>query len=157
MSGYPTAIAIVGLALLGIGGGGANVSFAAPLLLNADGPKAEQMFRTVQSREDFKVYFDYGRDQLTAAAQQIVDVAVMDFVQKKAKKLTIEAHVDASEYNEFGIKLAEARAANIRAHLTKKGLKTEQIVIQTNLTRPTAKAGEERNPRDRYVGLVFAK
>jgi OmpA-OmpF porin, OOP family len=85
----------------------------------------------------YLVLFDFDKDNITDAAQAVVNQVVADFAANKASSISVTGHTDRAGSDAYNEKLSERRSDAVRAALIAGGIPAEAIT--------TAWKGEAEN------------
>ena len=81
--------------------------------------------------QDFTVYFDFDRWNLTADGARIVDQAVAQTQQAGAAQIQVGGFTDLAGTTSYNYALAQGRAVTVRNYMVARGIPAEQIVVKS--------------------------
>ncbi len=79
---------------------------------------------------NYIVFFDFDRAQLTADAQRIVTAAAQNAQQAQATRIEVTGHADRSGSDKYNQRLSQRRAAAVKKALLDMGIPADQIAVQ---------------------------
>lgn len=103
----------------------------------------------------FLIFFDFEMPNMTAEAQKVADVAVLDAINSGATRIEITGHTDTLEDNPAELSLA--RANLVRSFLLQKGVPDSVAisVLGVGAHELIVPIGPRvREPQDRFVSVV---
>jgi OOP family OmpA-OmpF porin len=105
----------------------------------------------------FVVYFDWGSDHVGPQAQAVLDDAVSDYQICRQAQVLVAGHTDRSGSGQYDVGLAQRRAANVRAHLDRRGVPDSVITsVVTSECRPQVETADGvREPPNPRVEITF--
>ncbi len=107
--------------------------------------------------ENYLVFFDWNRWNLTPDARRIVKTAAENARRTGATRVEITGHADSSGARGYNLKLSERRAITVRAALVKDGVAPDKITAsargETEPLVPTADG--VREPQNRRVEILL--
>jgi outer membrane protein OmpA-like peptidoglycan-associated protein len=80
--------------------------------------------------QNFLVFFEFDRAQLTPEAAQVVQRALSTYRAGGAPRIVVTGHADRAGSPGYNESLSEKRAAEVRAALVKAGVPANQIVVR---------------------------
>jgi len=81
--------------------------------------------------QDFTVYFDFDRWNLTADGARIVDQAVAQAQQSGGAQIQVGGFTDLAGTTSYNYALAQSRAVTVRNYMVARGIPAEQIVTKS--------------------------
>jgi outer membrane protein OmpA-like peptidoglycan-associated protein len=81
--------------------------------------------------QDFTVYFDFDRWELTAAGSRVVDQAIAQARQSGAAQIQVGGFTDLAGTTSYNYALAQGRAVAVRNYMVAQGIPAEQIVVKS--------------------------
>ena len=81
--------------------------------------------------QDFTIYFDFDRWNLTADGARIVDEAITQARQMEAAQIQVGGFTDLAGTTSYNYALAQSRAVTVRNYMVARGIPTEQIVVKS--------------------------
>jgi len=81
--------------------------------------------------QDFTVYFDFDRWNLTADGARIVDQAIAQTRQAGPAQIQVGGFTDLAGTAPYNYALAQGRAVTVRDYMVARGIPTEQIVVKS--------------------------
>ena len=105
----------------------------------------------------FLVFFDFGSDQLTARAREIVGQAAQASRSQQVTRLEVAGHTDTVGSAQYNQGLSLRRANNVAAELVRMGVPREAITTAGfGFSRPLVPTGANvREPQNRRVEIVL--
>lgn len=108
--------------------------------------------------QEFKVYFEWDRSNLSQAAMETIDAAVAQARRCNVSGVLVVGHTDTSGRPAYNVALSERRAAVVRDALTARGMGgsiTTQAAGETQLDRATRDGVREPLNRRTVVTISF--
>ncbi len=113
--------------------------------------------RPAPAAENYLVFFDWNRWNLSPDAHRIVKTAAEGALRTGATRIEVSGHADRSGAGGYNLKLSEQRAITVRAALVKSGAAPDKITTsakgETELLVPTADG--VREPQNRRVEILL--
>ena len=105
----------------------------------------------------FLVFFDFGRDDLTARAREIIGQAAAASRSQQVTRIEVAGHTDTVGSAQYNQGLSQRRANNVAAELVHQGVPRQSIVTAAyGFTRPLVPTGPNvREPQNRRVEIVL--
>jgi OOP family OmpA-OmpF porin len=107
--------------------------------------------------QQFIVFFDFDKANLTAEGQKIVDAAAAAFKRGGSPQISLAGYTDLAGSAAYNLKLSQRRAETVSAALVKDGVPRNQIAAswhgKENPRVPTADG--VREPQNRRVEIMF--
>jgi outer membrane protein OmpA-like peptidoglycan-associated protein len=85
----------------------------------------------VAQAQDFTVYFDFDRWNLTADGARVVDQAIAQAQQAGPAQIQVGGFTDLAGSASYNYALAQSRAVTVRNYMVARGIPTEQIMVQS--------------------------
>ena len=122
---------------------------------NTKGTRSYNCVRTAKPFWDALIFFDFGQDELTEGAAQIVDAIVQMAKSKNATKIEVIGHTDTALVASLSQELSVARAVAVKAALVAKGLPASAITTRgEGKSRPLVPTGDgKKEPQNRRVEI----
>jgi iron complex outermembrane receptor protein len=112
----------------------------------------------VTAPNNYLVFFDFNKSDLTPQAVTIVDQAAKNAETTKVTQLTVTGHTDTVGSDAYNMRLSRRRAESVASQLEKDGIPSSEIEIvakgKRDLLVPTADGVKE--PQNRRVQIVFS-
>jgi outer membrane protein OmpA-like peptidoglycan-associated protein len=109
------------------------------------------------AKQEFIVFFDFDKSNLTPEGQKIVDAAAAAFKRGGSARISLAGYTDLAGTAAYNLKLSERRAETVRAALVKDGVPDNQIAAswhgKENPRVPTADG--VREPQNRRVEIML--
>ena len=136
-----------------VGAGAGEVTRATPPANDgfAAGPSGELLSKRI-------VYFDFDRDDLRAADQEIVTAHAKYLVSNPSIRVRLEGHTDERGAREYNIGLGERRAQAVRSALKLQGVAESQLAtVSFGEERPAVPGDDEAAwSQNRRVEILYA-
>jgi OOP family OmpA-OmpF porin len=120
-------------------------------------PAATPAPTPAMAKQEFIVFFDFDKSNLTPEGQKIVDAAAAAYKRGGSAKISLAGYTDLAGTAPYNLKLSERRAETVRAALVKDGVPDNQVAVswfgKENPRVPTADG--VREPQNRRVEIVF--
>jgi OOP family OmpA-OmpF porin len=120
-------------------------------------PAATPAPTPAMARQEFIVFFDFDKANLTPEGQKIVDAAAAAYKRGGSAKISLAGYTDLAGTAPYNLKLSERRAETVQAALVKDGVPSGQIATswhgKDNPRVPTADG--VREPQNRRVEIMF--
>ena len=110
-----------------------------------------------QSREPFRVFFDWGEPELSRDAEATLNEAVTDYVRLKPNHVMVGGHTDRSGPVGVNLTASRRRAKAVESYLVDHGIPADAISISAfGEGRPiVATADGVREAQNRRVEISF--
>ncbi len=135
-----------------------NYSFIAGVRYNfGQRPPAPPPAAAPAPARSFLVFFDFGSDQLTARAREIVGQAATAARSQQVTRIEVAGHTDTVGSAQYNQGLSIRRANNVAAELVRQGVPREAITTAGfGFSRPLVPTGPNvREPQNRRVEIVL--
>ncbi len=120
-------------------------------------PAATPAPPAAMAKQNFIVFFDFDKSNLTPEGQKIVDAAAAAYKKGGSAKISLAGYTDLAGTAAYNLKLSQRRAETVRAALVKDGVPDNQIAAswfgKDNPRVPTADG--VREPQNRRVEIMF--
>ena len=126
----------------------------APLLIAVAAPAIAQ----AEGGQPFRVFFDWGKPELTRDAQVILDEAVTAYQRARPKRVDVAGHTDRSGPAGVNLAASRRRAAAVKSYLTEHGIPAAAITLSAfGESRPIVPTEDGvREMQNRRVEITFA-
>jgi OOP family OmpA-OmpF porin len=125
----------------------------APLLLVMAAPAEAQ----AENGQPFRVFFDWGKPELTKDAQSILDEALKAYQEAAPQRIVIGAHTDRSGSAAVNRAASLRRGEAVKAYLTGHGIPAAAIILSSyGESRPIVPTADGvREMQNRRVEISF--
>jgi len=94
-----------------------------------DGSNSSDMIKKLINEDYISAYFDLGKTVPTNVSTEGIDFILMYLRNNPSSKVEIFGHADELGTNDFNVKLAAARAENVKQTLVKAGIDSSRIAV----------------------------
>ncbi len=105
---------------------------------------------------NYLVFFDFDRSELTPEAMQIISIAAQNFKAGKTVRIDVTGHADRAGSDAYNLKLSERRARVVRSELVRQGISSGMIKIAAKGESNPLIATDDgvREPQNRRVEII---
>lgn len=110
-----------------------------------------------QDGQPFRIFFDWGKPELTRDAQGTLDEVVEAYQRLRMSRIEIAGHADRSGHNAVNLGASRRRAEAAKAYLTAHGVPTSAIaVLAFGESQPIVPTEDGvREAQNRRVEIIF--
>jgi outer membrane protein OmpA-like peptidoglycan-associated protein len=81
--------------------------------------------------QDFSVYFDFDRSNLTSEGAKVVDQAIAQAQRMQPAQIQVGGYTDAAGADSYNLNLAQNRADTVRDYMIGHGVPADRILVRT--------------------------
>jgi OOP family OmpA-OmpF porin len=120
-------------------------------------PAATPAPTPAMAKQEFIVFFDFDKANLTPEGQKIVDAAAAAYKKGGSAKISLAGYTDLAGTAPYNLKLSQRRAETVRAALVKDGVPDNQIAASWyGKEKPRVPTADGvREPQNRRVEIMF--